>query len=104
MTGGEGADYFVLGGDVAYYNDGDETSAGLTDFAVITDFNGSEDMIQLSGSASDYVLGVSAPGMSGTGIYLDSNGDGSAGGADELIANVMGDSGFSLTDSSFSYI
>ncbi|MBD3881876.1 hypothetical protein IFO70_08930 [Phormidium tenue FACHB-886] len=46
-------------------------SPGHTDYALIQQFNKSEDKIELAGSASDYVLGSSPiVGASGTAIYL----------------------------------
>ncbi|MEM6451826.1 MAG: NF038122 family metalloprotease [Cyanobacteria bacterium P01_D01_bin.105] len=50
LSGGAGADTFVLGSDSqAYYVDG-----GDEDYALIQDFNAAEDVVQLYGSASDY--------------------------------------------------
>jgi hypothetical protein len=55
LTGGPGADLFVLGdAQGSYYNDG-TTALGTTDQAVITDFS-ANDRIQLFGSISDYRL------------------------------------------------
>ena len=55
LTGGPGADLFVLGdAQGSYYNDG-TTALGTTDQAVITDFS-ADDRIQLFGSISDYRL------------------------------------------------
>ena len=81
LTGGGGADFFVLGNEnVTYYNDGDRYAAGLSDYALITDFNSQEDQILLHGSRSQYQLATTA---SGTDIlYLES------GSYAELIATV----------------
>jgi Ca2+-binding RTX toxin-like protein len=98
LTGEEGADRFVLGGDpgpepgstappVIHYD-----SAGNSDYAVITDFDSSQDVIQLGGSKNDYRLGSSLSGLpTGTAIYLQ----------DELIAIVQGSSDLSLSASYF---
>jgi len=51
LKGNRGADIFVLGTDsTAFYDDGDNTSNGLTDYALILDFNSREDVIQLLAS------------------------------------------------------
>ena len=73
----------------------------MSDYALITDFNGSEDIIQLSGLASDYVLGST---NSAAQIYLDSDGTGTLSGADELIAVVEGVPDMNLSDTSFLYV
>ncbi|MEM6449504.1 MAG: NF038122 family metalloprotease [Cyanobacteria bacterium P01_D01_bin.105] len=50
LSGGLGSDTFILGNtDQAYYLGG-----GTQDYALITDFDASEDIVQLHGSASDY--------------------------------------------------
>ncbi|MBD2337676.1 hypothetical protein H6G64_11855 [Calothrix sp. FACHB-156] len=105
FTGGLGKDKFVLGEKQAFYNDGDNNAAGLQDYALITDFNSAEDIIQLSGNANSYVLGTTVDKLAGVGIYLDSNSDKLFNSSDELIAVVQGTTtNMSLTNSSFTYV
>ena len=57
LTGAAGQDTFVLGDENrVYYDDGDSLSRGESDFAFITDFDSSQDFIQLNGSADLYSL------------------------------------------------
>ena len=86
LVGAGGADTFVLGTSTsAFYNDGDTTTDGITDYALITDFDASEDVIELS-SAGTYYLDVNPYGTSaGTGIYLDDDGTN-----DELVGLLKG--------------
>ena len=91
LTGSQGDDLFVLaqissaGTPVNFYDDGDATTAGTEDYALITDFDLSEDKIELIGEASNYSLGASPEDLaSGTGIYID------GGESLELIAVVEG--------------
>lgn len=57
LTGGAGRDRFILGDiEAIYYLDGHPSNLGFQDFARITDFNTSDDEIQLQGSAADYDL------------------------------------------------
>ncbi len=57
LTGAEGSDTFVLGdADTVYYSDGNNVTAGDSDFALIKDFDPTEDRIQLNGSAEFYTL------------------------------------------------
>lgn len=57
LTGGQGQDLFVLGDlDSAYYVDNHPSQVGFADFALITDFDIAQDVIQLHGSADDYEL------------------------------------------------
>ena len=98
LTGGIGRDLFVLGGrssttsaeaetDIIHYDE-----AGNNDYALITDFNKTEDTINLGGATSDYYLGSSPNGLpAGTALYQDS----------ELIAIIQGSSQLSLEDSYF---
>ncbi|AFY44861.1 calcium-binding protein [Nostoc sp. PCC 7107] len=106
LTGGNNNDLFILGNASAvFYNDGNNTNAGLNDYALITDFSIAEDRIQLRGTASSYLLGTSPiAGITGTSIYLDSNGNGTFNSTDELIAIAQGVSGLNLTASYFSYV
>jgi hypothetical protein len=94
LVGGEGQDHFILGdANQAFYNDGDGTTAGLGDYAIIRDFNRFEDTLELHGSAEDYVVGDVTGEMIPTyaevpasGLFLDSNGNGSYDASDELVA------------------
>lgn len=50
-------DRFILGDwQQSYYVESETSNSGLNQFAFITDFNSSEDIIQLHGSAEDYQL------------------------------------------------
>ncbi|MBD2103658.1 calcium-binding protein [Leptolyngbya sp. FACHB-261] len=71
LTGGFGADTFVLGDFAeAYYSDANSWGLGTQDYALITDFNPWQDQIRLHGSSSDYVIGGSEiSGASDLGIY-----------------------------------
>lgn len=90
LKGGADKDTFVLhysganGDEVAAYNDGKlgtfengyfYPSSGLSDYALIKDFNPSEDKIELAGSASNYILKQSpisvGSGTQDTAIYLN---------------------------------
>jgi regulation of enolase protein 1 (concanavalin A-like superfamily) len=102
LTGGTGADIFVLG-DTAkvYYNDGVESNAGLGDYALITDFDSTnaQDIIQLHGSSTNYSTGTSPQGLqSGVAIYLNSPQQ------NELIGIVQGATSLNLNSSSFSFV
>ncbi len=78
LTGGAGADQFILGelfeSDDPLFDDQEAvlySQAGIDDYALITDFNPDEDLIQLTGEASDYSLAVFPDGFpEGTAIYL----------------------------------
>ena len=100
LTGGEESDTFILGSKLsAYYNDGNTKDKGLSDYAIVTDFNSKEDFILLSGSASGYRLVESPNGLpSGTAIYQRTVAE------DELIAIVKGVTDLSLSSSYFNYI
>jgi Ca2+-binding RTX toxin-like protein len=81
LTGSQGADTFVLGDkNSAFY-----VGAGGQDYALIQDFSPQEgDIIQLKGSASEYVLGsVSTDPTTGTGIFLASD-------PNELVGAIAG--------------
>ena len=84
LTGGVGVDRFVLGDAInVYYDDQNTTNAGFGDLATITDFNPSEDQIQLQGSQLNYRLqSVGA----NTQIFLDKPGAE----PDEIIGIVQG--------------
>ena len=57
LTGGAGSDKFVFADETrVYYSDGDPSTTGDSDFGLVKDFNASEDIIQLQGSADLYEL------------------------------------------------
>ncbi len=97
LTGGPGRDRFVLGTTQgAFYSDGNISTSGLSDFALITDFNPLEDTIQLSGPKSRYSLGASPTGLAaaGTAIFLNES-------RAELIAIVQGSTNLNLSANYF---
>jgi uncharacterized protein YkwD len=99
LNGGRGSDRFVLGNSSrVFYTDG-TSAAGTTDYALIQNFRLTEgDVIQLRGSASNYVLGSAPNGLpTGTAIFLKAS-------TNELIGVVQGATGLSLTSSAFSYV
>ena len=88
LQGDGDSDLFVLGDtNHVYYDDDDILSAGLSDYALIVDFDVIEgDIIQLNGDSSDYVLGSSPSGLpSGTAIFYTSGQN-----EDELIGIIQG--------------
>lgn len=105
LTGGAGKDTFKLwggsgrlGGKVAHYNSG-----GVDSYALITDFNPKEDVIELTKTQGggfsppetlNYVLGASPDGSpSGTGLFIDKSDTQ----PNELIAILQGVSPDSLS-------
>lgn len=112
LTGGVGADKFLLGAvegtrsgwqPYLYYDDGNSQSAGTNDYAVITDFDSSQDSIKLLGSAKDYILLNSTGSLpAGTCIYFDKPGSE----PDELIGIIKGvsSSSLNLNASYFDYV
>ena len=61
LTGGSGADLFVLGNSSGiFYNDGYNSQTGTTDYALITDFNTGEDSLQLK--SGTYYFGAASGG------------------------------------------
>ena len=71
LVGGTNSDYFLLG-DVnqTFYDDGEYSSQGIEDYALIKDFDLTEDVLKLSGSKDNYRLGFSPiTDITGTAIY-----------------------------------
>ena len=102
LTGGAGVDEFILGDSFnVYYNNGNSSNSGKKDYAILEDFNSSEDKIQLNGSASDYVLKVS---RGSTKIFLDDDGVSGFSRGDELIGIVKNNTSLNLSSSSFEYV
>ncbi len=94
LSGGAGADIFVLGSDTAaYYNDGDNTSNGVADYALISDFDATEDRIELFGGQSYYLEANPSRTPTGVAIYLDDDGTAGMSDADELVG-LIADSDF----------
>jgi subtilisin family serine protease len=92
LIGNGGSDLFILGDDSRgrYYDDGKRTSAGTSDYALVKGF-GADDKIQLDGTATNYVQqATTINGVSGLGIYHDSNANGVFDSRDELIALLQG--------------
>jgi hypothetical protein len=101
LTGGSGSDRFVLGiAEQVFYDDGNSATAGITDYALITDFNSAEDSIQLAGRASDYILDVSPAGLpAGTAIYHLKSGTEPK----ELIGILQSTTGLNLNQPYFTF-
>ncbi|NCT46278.1 MAG: calcium-binding protein, partial [Microcystis aeruginosa G11-09] len=97
LQGGTGSDRFILADTTkTFYDDGNATNAGTNDYARIADFNTTDDIIQLRGSSSDYLLSVSG---SNTNLHINKPGSE----PDELIAVINNQTALSLTASYFSY-
>ena len=95
LTGGLGSDTFILGDETGKFY----TAGGDQDFAVIADFDFTQDVIQLNGTAGQFALApVQQVGVSGLGIFAGENQD--------LIAIIQApDSGsIDLRESYFNYV
>ncbi len=103
LIGGLGSDRFVLGDATkgAYYNDGNASNSGTSDFALIADFSTTQDFIQLAGVAANYIL---SPSLGNTDIFRDNDGTPGFSANDELIARVAGVTGLNLSASYFVYV
>jgi len=99
LSGGAGNDIFLLGDSRGvFYDDGLSNNAGLSDYVRVRDFQ-TGDQIQLSTKASAYFGAmVSLSGISGLGIYVDSNGNKIFDSTDELIGQLAGVSSLKTTD------
>ena len=104
LTGGVGADTFVLGNEAGiFYDDGDESTFGDADFALINDLNTQEDKIELFGNAEQYSLELVANSESDTDAQLIYNSGLDADG--ELVAvlsNVSAE--LNLSDPAFTFV
>ena len=91
LAGLSGADVFVLGShSKAFYNDGNNNSAGTKDFASIVDFSRSEgDKIEVK-AGTYFFHELSVAKLNGTGLYLDTNNSGSWDAKDELTCFLVG--------------
>jgi len=98
LTGGAGADLFVLGDSRgAFYNDGKANQAGMNHYARVMDFEDGIDLFQVASGSYSFREGLTRNGFTGTAIYLDTNGDGRWTNTDEMIALVAGATPGTLT-------
>ncbi|ELS00254.1 hypothetical protein GLO73106DRAFT_00041110, partial [Gloeocapsa sp. PCC 73106] len=98
LDGGINRDRFILGDRrTAFYNSGNANFAGDRDYGLVLGFRTQDDVIQLHGSATDYILQVDG---TSTNIFLL----GENGAANELIGTVSGVTGLSLTEPYFRYV
>ena len=92
LTGGQGKDLFVLKDGA--YDDGNPATAGVSDYALITDFTTSDDLLQLARS-NNYVLATSPTGLpAGAAIFIDKPDQE----PDELIGIVQGLAEYNLSN------
>ncbi|MBG1260247.1 calcium-binding protein [Nostoc commune] len=95
LTGGTGADRFILADFInVFYDDNNSANPGFGDFATITDFDSSQDQIQLKGSLLDYRLEVVG---NNTRIFIDKPGAE----PDEIISVVQGRNNLMLDSDDF---
>ena len=96
LTGGFGADVFVLGSNTqTFYLDVVGLVPSNPGYAIVTDFTTTEDVIILNGSAGNYALRATTGGLpSGQGIYRNN----------DLVAIVQGNASLSLSASYFQYL
>ncbi len=104
LRGGLGGDTFVLGNaSRVYYSDGNPLTTGDSDYALIKDFNASEDVIRLHGSQVLYSLDIYtvSSGVFEAALIYD---PGIAERAEiiGILQNVSSD--VSLTSAAFSYV
>ncbi|MEH2204247.1 MAG: calcium-binding protein [Nostoc sp.] len=98
LTGGAGADRFILGdAENVFYDDNNTTNPGFGDLAFITDFNSSQDRIELNGFSQDYRLQVVG---NNTRIFLDKLGAEQG----EIIGIVQGVVGLTLDSDNFTFL
>jgi Ca2+-binding RTX toxin-like protein len=93
LTGGAGKDLFILGSrDRVYYNDGNSSTFGTSDIATITDFDRSQDELQLAGNSALYSLDVftASNGRVDANLIYDS-GTNAAGELIAVLENVSAD-------------
>jgi Ca2+-binding RTX toxin-like protein len=107
LTGGKGPVVFALGDSRnVYYDAGNNANPGVSDYALITNFNSAKDKIQLKAGLS-YVIGSAPSGLpSGAGIYIDNDGIPGLSANDELIGILQGVSSTNPTaiSSRFSFV
>jgi subtilisin family serine protease len=99
LSGGGGNDIFLLGDSRgAFYDNGLSKNAGTSDYVQVRDFQAG-DLIQLSSQAGSYFgAKVSLGGVSGLGIYVDTNDNQRFDSTDELIGQLVGVTSLKTTD------
>ena len=98
FRGGTGIDRFILGDSAnVYYDDRNSGTSGNNDYVLITDFNPSEDIIQLQGVSGNYTYQY----IAGSSILLYDKPDGEP---DELIAEFSNSNGLNLNSNAFAYV
>jgi Ca2+-binding RTX toxin-like protein len=103
LRGDSGRDTFVLGdANRVYYSDGNPLTTGESDYALITDFNSSQDVIQLKGSAGLYLLDFYTSNTRIDAALIYDPGVSARGEVIGILQNVS--SSLSLTSSAFSYV
>jgi hypothetical protein len=75
----------------------------MGDYALISDFQVSEDRVQLS-SGYYFLVTTTINEARGTGIYFDSNSNRSFGANDELVGILQGVAPSTLSDGNFTWI
>jgi len=95
LTGGAGADVFDLASSFGcFYDDGNTTNRGTSDYVLITDFTYGVDKLELTGSASGYYFAASTvSGVAGMGVWAEQ------GNVDELVAIVQSTTTITTTTS-----
>ncbi|MEO1005421.1 MAG: hypothetical protein AAFW67_06120 [Cyanobacteria bacterium J06638_38] len=97
FTGGSESDRFILGTkkELGY------SIAGNNDYALITDFDSTEDTLQLTGKSSQYLMGMID---SDNAIYFDNNRDGLLNTPDDLIAVIENNQALNFEQSYFEFV
>ena len=79
LTGSGGRDVFVLGNEQQSFY----ASQGMNDYAHITDFDPTQDQLQLNGDCNYFTAQIEHPDVTGTGVFRSA---GCTNTGDELIA------------------
>lgn len=97
FTGGSESDRFILGTkkELGY------SIAGNNDYALITDFDSTEDTLQLTGKSSQYLMSMID---SDNAIYFDNNRDGLLNTPDDLIAVIENNQALNFEQSYFEFV
>ena len=104
LTGGANNDTFVLADENrVFYDDGDHFTSGDEDFALVTDFDFTQDTIQLQGSADFYSLDFFTSGAETVDAKLIHDpGISAVGETIAILENV--DPNLSINDSTFTFV